>query len=264
MGKIESIFKTRKRNNQKVNIAYITPEYPFAGLTIPLCTMLSENNVQLIEIGVPFSDPLADGPVIQHSSYEALKKKVNINKIFSFIKVVKRQADCAIVLMTYLNPVLSYGIENFVKSSLDSGVDGVIIPDLPVDEIEFLKPVFENAGLDLILLAAPTSPVSRLEIIASNSRGFIYCVSVTGVTGIRKADYINQETISFLKQIKSLSSTPVAVGFGLSEADQLKKLAPFTDGFIIGSALIKAMENTKDNAEALDKARKFIQQVYSD
>lgn len=263
MSKIKAIFEERKKSGLKVNIAYITPEYPFSGLTMPLAVMLAENNVQIIEIGVPFSDPLADGPVIQKSSFEALKKNINIEKILNLVTEIKEQTDVAIVLMTYINPILSFGIDSFIAGCLKAGVSGIIIPDLPLDEIALVKKAFDDAGLDLIMLAAPTTPSDRLENIASNSRGFIYCVSVTGVTGIRKTDYIDQTTYDFLNRIRSLSSKPIAIGFGLSEREQLNRLAPYTDGFIIGSALIKTMEPASDKFEALKFARDFIQKVFS-
>lgn len=263
MGRINTIFKKRNQSGLKTNIAYITPEYPFDGLTVPLCQMLAENNVHIIEIGIPFSDPLADGPTIQKSSYESLQKKITISRIFDFVKQIRQNSNVAIVLMTYINPVLAYGILNFLKECKASGVDGIIIPDLPLDEISMVKSDFDNAGIDLIMLAAPTTPAERLENIASNSRGFIYCVSVTGVTGIRDNDYIDRETIAFLERIRACSSQPIAVGFGLSRSEQLEKLAPYTDGFIIGSALIKAMEPARDKDDAIKRAKAFIQQVYS-
>jgi tryptophan synthase alpha chain len=263
VAKIENIFTKRKSAGQKTNIVYITPEYPFDGLTIPLCKMLSENNVHIIEIGVPFSDPLADGPTIQKSSYEALKKNITISRIFDLVKEVRQYTDVAIVLMTYINPVLSYGIKQFISDCKQNGVDGIIVPDLPLDEIMLVKSEFDNTDIDLVMLAAPTTPSERLENIASNSRGFIYCVSVTGVTGIRDNNYIDRETIAFLERIRSCSKVPIAVGFGLSSSEQLKELAPYTDGYIIGSALIKSMEQAKGKDEAIKKAKDFIRQVYS-
>jgi len=264
MSNIQNIFEHRNKSGKKVNIAYITPEYPFEGITIPLTKMLSENNVQIIEIGVPFSDPLADGPTIQHSSFLALQNNINLNKILSLVKSIREFSDVGLVLMSYLNPILSFGIDDFIKEAKKVGVDGVIIPDLPVDEISFLKEDFDKNKLDLILLAAPTSPVERLEIIASHSRGFIYCVSVTGVTGVQKSDYIEENTVDFLKQIRSVSSLPIAIGFGLSKPAQLNRLFKYTDGFIIGSALIKSMEQTDNIESAVGAAQSFIQSVFNE
>ena len=264
MSRITDIFLKRNQNKQKVNIAYITPEYPFAGLTVDLALMLAQNNVQIIEIGVPFSDPLADGPTIQNSSYHALLKNVNLPRILADVKNIRKQTDVGIVLMSYINPILSYGLDDFLSDCGESGVDGLIIPDLPVDEIDFIVDGIRASHIDLILLAAPTSPLDRLKKIASHSCGFIYCVSVTGVTGIRKSDYIENSTISFLEQIKSVSKLPVALGFGLSEKSQLKKMWPYCDGFIIGSALIQSMEQAKNKKEAIKSAQNFIQKVFGD
>lgn len=264
MSRIKSIFAKREADNKKVNIAYITPDYPFDDLTVALTLMLAENNVHIVEIGVPFSDPLADGPTIQNSSHMALLKKINLSKILNQVKQIRASSEVGIVLMTYINPLLAYGSEKLAKDAKEAGVDGLIIPDLPVDEIDFIKDQIDSNGLDLILLAAPTSTLERLKKIASNSRGFIYCVSVTGVTGIRESNYIESDTISFLNQIKSVSDLPIALGFGLSQPEQIKQLAPYTDGFIIGSALIKSYENAADKHEAMDNAKKFIRNVYSD
>ncbi len=262
-GKIQAIFEQQKMAGKKVNIAYITPEYPFKGITVPLAKMLSENNVHIIEIGVPFSDPLADGPTIQHSSFKALQQNVNLKNIFSYVKSIADSTGVGIVLMSYINPILSFGIELFLKEAKNAGVDGVIIPDLPVDEINLLKEDFDKNDLDLILLAAPTSPIDRLEIIASHSKGFIYCVSVTGVTGVQKSDYIEDNTIQFLQKIRSVSSLPIAIGFGLSKSAQLERLFEHTDGFIIGSALIKSMEQSDNKENALKAAQKFICSVFN-
>jgi tryptophan synthase alpha chain len=193
-----------------------------------------------------------------------LLKNVNLHQILASVKKIKRQSDVGIVLMTYINPILSYGLNDFLSESRSAGVDGLIIPDLPVDEIDFIADKVRDNHIDLILLAAPTSPVDRLKKIASHSRGFIYCVSVTGVTGIRKSDYIESSTISFLKKMKSVSKKPVALGFGLSEKSQLEKMWPYCDGFIIGSALIRSLEQANNKEDALKSAQNFIQKVFGD
>ena len=212
MSRISSIFKERQAENKKVNIAYITPNWPFDDLTIDLTLLLAENNVQIVEIGVPFSDPLADGPTIQNSSYKALLKNVNISTIFNDVKQIRSKSEVGIVLMTYINPVLAYGVDTFSHDAKEAGIDGLIVPDLPVDEIDLISDHVKLNGLDLILLAAPTTPIERLKNIASHSDGFIYCVSVTGVTGIRNSDYIEEDTITFLDKIKSISNIPIALG----------------------------------------------------
>lgn len=262
MSRISNIFSGRLKKNKKVNIAYFTPEYPFDDITVDLALMLAKNNVQIVELGVPFSDPLADGPTIQNSSYHALEKHVNLSRILQYVRDIRRQSEIGIVLMSYLNPILSFGVDTFLAEAGAAGVDGLIIPDMPVDEIDFIKNKISGNDMDLILLAAPTSTKDRLEKIATNSSGFIYCVSITGVTGMRKSDYIGKETKDFLDTIKSISTLPVALGFGLSEPAQIKNLWQYTDGFIIGSALIRALESAANKTEAIKNAEKFIKNVF--
>ena len=264
MSRIAEIFAGCQKSNKKVNIAYITPEYPFDDITVDLALMLADNNVQIVEIGVPFSDPLADGPTIQNSSYKALLKNVNLKTILGYVKKIRSASKVGIVLMTYINPLLAYGVDHFLSDAHAAGVDGLIIPDLPLDEIGFISQKVKTNKIDLILLAAPTSPAERLKKIASNSSGFIYCVSITGVTGARKSDYIGDDTLLFLDNIRSVSTLPVALGFGLSEKNQLKKIWDHTDGFIIGSALIKSLEQADNKSDALKSAQNFIQNVFGD
>jgi tryptophan synthase alpha chain len=262
LSRIKNIFENRTQQNKKVNIAYVTPGYPFEDITVDLALLLAGNNVQIVEIGVPFSDPLADGPTIQNSSYNALLNGINLTKILKTVEEIRQQSEVGIVLMSYLNPILAFGPDIFLKKAQQAGVDGIIIPDMPVDEIDFIKDKVSANNLDLILLAAPTSTRERLEKIASNSSGFIYCVSVTGVTGIRKSDYIEKDTITFLDTIRSISKIPTALGFGISEKGQIQKLWAHTDGFIIGSALIKTLEKAADKSQALENAQKFIRAVF--
>ena len=264
MSKITDIFKNCIESGKKVNIAYITPEYPCDDITCDLTLMLAENNVQIVELGVPFSDPLADGPTIQHSSFQALQKHVNLQKILNDVRNIRIKSNVGLVLMTYINPVLSYGTDKFLLDAKNAGVDGLIIPDLSVDEIGFISEKIKQSGLALILLVAPTTPNDRLKKIASNSSGFLYCVSITGVTGVQKTNYIERDINTFLDRVRSVSNLPIALGFGLSEYSQLKNLWDNTDGFIIGSALIKSMENARTKSEAIESAKNFIKNVFRD
>lgn len=264
MSKIEAIFKQRAQQGKKTHIAYITPEYPFSGMTENLLLMLQNNNVHIVEIGIPYSDPLADGPTIQQASDLALKNNVTISKIFKILTGLKGKVKAGLVLMGYINPILSYGLEKFAKDAQQAGISGIIIPDVPVEETDLVLDIFKNEGLDLILLAAPTTPIERLKTIASHSSGFLYCVSVTGVTGARSNTFLSDETIHFLENVRSVSKVPCALGFGLSNAEQLKQAAPYTDGFIIGSALIKSMHGAKNASAATDLAEIYIKSVFSD
>jgi len=264
LSKIEQIFLEKKKVSKKVNIIYLTPEYPFEGLTVALVEMAAHNNVHIAEIGIPFSDPLADGPTIQQSSFKSLQNGVNISKILGFVKDIRKKSNIAIVLMTYINPLLSYGFEKFLKDAGQCGVDGLIIPDLPLEELETFKPDLLKSSLDLIMLVSPSTPLKRLENIASNSHGFLYCISVNGVTGVRNSNYIDQKTQAFLQRVRTVAGPPIAVGFGLSRHDQLRELADYTDGYIIGSALIKSMEQADNIEEALYAAQSFLQNVFKD
>lgn len=249
MNRIENKFKALKKQGRKAFIAYITAGDPDLNTTGKIVSALEDSGVDIIELGIPFSDPLADGPVIQAASHRALKKRTTLKKIFAVVRNLRKSSNIPIVFMTYYNPVLRYGVKRFVEDCKNNGVDGAIIPDLPYEEAKDLIGYGKKAKVATIFLAAPTSTRSRIAQIVKNSTGFIYYVSLTGVTGARAK--LPKEVISNVRTIKSMTNKPVAVGFGISTSAQAGSIAKFADGVIIGSAIVKIIERYQKNRKAL-------------
>lgn len=244
MNRIDKKFKELKSQKKKAFIAYITAGDPDLKTTGRIVLALERSEVDIIELGIPFSDPLADGPTIQAASQRALRKKTTLKKIFAMVKALRTRTEVPIVFMTYYNPVLRYGLDAFFKDCRRRGVDGVIVPDLPCEEAKDLIRSGRAAGVATIFLAAPTSTGQRIKDIAKNSRGFIYYVSLTGVTGARAK--LPPDVLANLRRIKSMTSKPVAVGFGISAAAQARALAKTADGVIVGSAIVKIIGERKN------------------
>jgi len=254
--RIDSKFKELKAQGKKAFIAYITAGDPALAVTARLVPELEKSGVDIIELGIPFSDPVADGPTIQAASQRALKGKVNLAGIFRMVKALRSKTGIPLVFMTYYNPVFKYGLARFVKDCRSAGVDGVIVPDLPYEEAGDLLRLTKNTCVSVIFLAAPTSTPERLKKIAALSSGFIYYVSLTGVTGARKS--LPLEIRSKVKKIKSLTKLPVCVGFGISDPSQAKNVAGISDGVIVGSAIVKVIkDNAKSVSGIVSKTSKF-------
>ncbi len=249
MNRVDKKFRELKRDKKKAFIAYITAGDPSLAMTKRIALTLEQAGVDILELGIPFSDPLADGPTIQAASHRALIKGVSLKKIFSAVGSLRKATDIPIVFMTYYNPVFRYGVERFVKSCRYNGVDGVIIPDLPCEEAKDLKRCAEREKVATIFLAAPTSTKVRMDNIARNSSGFIYYVSLTGVTGARSK--LPAEVASKVKFLKAITKKPVAVGFGISTARQGREVSKVADGVIVGSAIVKIIAGNQDNNKAL-------------
>ncbi|MFA6142560.1 MAG: tryptophan synthase subunit alpha [Candidatus Omnitrophota bacterium] len=244
MNRIDKTFKSLRRRGKKAFIAYITAGDPNLAVTGKLVLALEKSGVDIIELGIPFSDPMADGPTIQAASLRALRAGASLKKIFKLVSVIRRKSGIPIVFMTYYNPVFKYGLANFFKSSKLYGVDGVIIPDLPTEEAGEVIKIGKKNNVSTIFLAAPTSTRKRISDIAVSSSGFIYYVSLTGVTGARKK--LPSELRSKVGLIKSLTGKPVAVGFGISDAANAKQVAKIADGVIVGSAIVKIVGEKKN------------------
>ena len=260
MNRIDKKFRELKRQRRKVFIAYITAGDSSLSVTKKIVLALEGSGVDIIELGVPFSDPIADGPTIQAASHRALQKKVTLKKIFAFVHGLRRTTDIPIAFMTYYNPVLRYGVEKFVKSCKHNGVDGVIIPDLPCEEAEDLIRRARREKVATIFLAAPTSTRRRIKDIVKNSRGFIYYVSLTGVTGARRK--LPPEIASNVRIIRSMTGKPVAVGFGISVPAQARSIARIADGVIVGSAIVQMIaDNQKNNKALLSKISNFSKKL---
>lgn len=245
MNRIEHKFYQLKKLKKKAFIAFITAGYPDLKTTERLVIELAKISVDIIELGVPFSDPLADGPTIQEASEEALKKKTNLNKIFSVVKMIRKASDIPICLMSYYNPIFCFGQENFVRKAKQVGVDGVIVPDLPPEEGRYFIRLAKRFNLDVIFFLSPTSHLKRIRLISQVSKGFIYYVSLTGTTGTRRN--LPTDLVENLKLIKKHTQKPVCVGFGVSSCRQIKQIYRVADGVIVGSAIIKEIKRHLKN-----------------
>ncbi|MFZ5646865.1 MAG: tryptophan synthase subunit alpha [Bacillota bacterium] len=257
--RIADTFAGLRERGEKGLISYITAGYPSKGQTLDLLKALAEAGSDLIEIGVPFSDPIADGPVIQHSSQQALAGGINLDDIFDIAGRFRSHTGVPVLLMTYYNPVFRRGVDNFVGSAVESGIDGFIVPDLPPEEDDDLRGRCLEQGLCLVPLAAPTSTDRRLEKIASRGEGFIYCVSVTGVTGSRNE--INTDLKSFSQRIKDRTGSPLALGFGISGPEMARKASANFDAVVVGSAIVKAMEGGSSPDEINERVFRFAKRI---
>jgi len=237
MSRITSVFSTP---GYKALIAYLTIGYPSIEVTQEVVSILSANGCDIIELGIPFSDPLADGVTIQKASYQALQQGITPQVCLEVAYQLRQKMATPLVFMTYYNPVFNYGLEAFCQASVRAGVDGLIIPDLPPEEGCELEAITNKLKLDLIYLLAPTSTEERVATIAERSRGFIYLVSVTGVTGAREA--LPPELEDFVKRLKQRVKQPLCVGFGISTPEQAGRVARVADGVIVGSHFIRLVE----------------------
>ena len=224
----------------KALIPYVTVGYPSIEATLKVVPLLAQNGADIVELGIPFSDPLADGITIQKSSFHALQSGVTPRLCLEVAKKLREKVDIPLAFMTYFNPVFSYGLENFCAAGAGSGINGLIIPDLPPEEGLELEAITQKQGLDLIYLLAPTSTEARIKLVAKRSRGFIYVVSVTGVTGAR--DRLPTDLAAFIARVRKLAKQPLCVGFGISTRQQASQIARIADGVIVGSRLIQLME----------------------
>jgi len=256
MNRIEKKFKALKRKNKKAFIAFITAGYPSLGVTKKLILEFDKIGVDIVELGVPFSDPLADGPVIQESSQVALRNKVTLSKILDLVKELRRQTDMPLTLMTYYNPVFCFGEESFTKKARAAGVDGLIVPDLPPEEAGTLTKLAHKNKLDIISFISPTTSRMRMKNITAISRGFIYYVSLTGVTGPRAE--LPLDLRRHIKEIKKVTKKPVCVGFGVSSASQVKKVYRIADGVIVGSAIIKKIKENLKRKDLAKRVSRFV------
>jgi len=225
--------------NGKAFIPFITCGDPDLATTAAAVKEAVKNGADLIELGIPFSDPTAEGPVIQGANIRALRGGVNTNKIFDFVRELRREISVPMVFMTYANVVFSYGTEKFISTCREIGIDGLILPDIPFEEKDEFQPVCRKYGVDLISLIAPTS-ANRVGMIAKEAEGFIYLVSSLGVTGERSE--IQTDLTSIVNIIRENTDVPCAIGFGISKPEQAKAMADIADGAIVGSAIVRLLE----------------------
>jgi len=245
MSNIAKHLQNINSRGEKALSVFLTSGFPEKDTFAELACRVFDAGADLLEIGFPFSDPLADGPVIQNSSHAAIMNGVNISATFGYVEKIKAKHDKPVIMMGYANPVLKYGLSNFAKDAVNSGVNGVIIPDIPIEEYDdFFADDFSK--LEVIMLITPTTSSERIIAIDKKSRGFVYCVSVSGTTGVRS--FNNEAGLGFIsKAYPLIKNNKMLVGFGISTADDVKRFAPNCDGVIVGSAVIKSLIESKGN-----------------
>jgi len=254
--RIDKKFKELRVRGKKAFIAFIMAGDPSLSVTKKLIFELAGHGVDIIELGIPFSDPLADGPTIQRASERGIKSKATLPAVFNLVRNVRLELETPIVFLIYYNLVFHYGLEKFVNDAVRSGVDGVVIPDLPPEESSELCKIARRYRFSIIHLLAPTSPEERIKKIADATTGFIYYVSLTGTTGARKK--LPKELLANLKIIKRLTKKPVCVGFGISTPQQVRDVQKIADGVIVGSAIIKVIEKNIGKKDLVNRIGKFI------
>jgi len=259
MNKIEKKFQLLKVQKQKAFIAFITAGDPDLRTTEDLVVAFEKAGVDIIELGIPFSDPLADGPTIQASFYRALNKGTTVKKILETVKNIRRKTPIPIALMSSYNPILRFGEEKFVKTCAQVGVDGLIIPDLPPEEAKNLRQWTQRYNIATIFFVAPTSTDERIKSNTKASSGFVYYVSLTGITGTQKA--VAQSVVKQIKHIKRFTPKPVCAGFGISTPQQVKDIGRAADGVIVGSAIVKAIEQNKGNRDLVEKVSRYVRSL---
>jgi len=237
VNKIDAVFVHRQK---KALITYLTVGYPDSKATVAAAVLMAENGADIIELGIPFSDPLADGVTIQNASYRALLNGVNLEKCLDSAAQISSKISTPLIFMSYLNPIYRYGIAKFCRDCARAGVNGLIIPDLPPEEGHIFEPDATENGIALIYLLAPTSTASRIALVAAKSRGFIYLVSEAGVTGAR--ENLPPGLNVFVKRVRQATDKPLCVGFGISTPAQAARVAQIADGVIIGSKIIQVIE----------------------
>jgi len=248
MNRISTAFE-----NKKAFIAFITGGDPDIETTEKLIIAMTESGVDIIEIGIPFSDPIAEGIVIQKADERALTNGCTVDKLFEMVKRVREKVNIPLLFMTYINPIFVYGKERFMKRCADCGIDGIIVPDLPFEEKEELSDECVKYGICQISMISPTSQ-DRIEVIAKNADGFLYCVSSLGVTGVRSQ--IDEGVAEMIMNVKKLTEIPCAVGFGISTPEQARDMAAISDGIIIGSAIVKLV--AEFGRQSIDLVRHFV------
>lgn len=244
MNRIDKIFNKLKSENKKALITYVTAGDPSIENTEEIIYAKERGGASIIELGIPFSDPLADGPVIQKAAQKALENGIKVNQVFKCIENVRKNTDIPLVFLVYFNTILAYGVEGFVKQCNNIGIDGLIIPDLPYEEQNEIMKYIKDSNVALIPLIAPTSKY-RIKDIVKDKNGFVYCISSLGVTGMKDGFY--KEVDEFLSLVRQYTNLPIAVGFGISTKEDIKRFSGLVDGVIVGSAIVKKVSDSKGN-----------------
>lgn len=248
-----------KEKGEKALVTFVTAGDPSLDKTRELVLAMEKAGADIIELGVPYSDPLADGPVIQQASQRALKAGVNLKKIFSTVSDLREETQIPILLMTYYNPLLKYGLAKVALDARASGIDGFIVPDLPMEEAANFSKLLIDQNIFLIPLVAPTSGQQRIKKITDKSKGFVYCVSLTGVTGIREGIPANLR--EFMITVRDNTVLPLAVGFGISTPEQVVAVSEYCDAVIVGSALVKTIGEKGNSADMVETVYKLVENL---
>lgn len=260
MNRIDNLFKDFKKEGKTAFVPFISIGDPDIETSFEIALALIDNGADMIELGFPFSDPMADGKVIQRSYERALKNRVSMKDTFDFIKKLRNKSDIPVIFFTYYNPVFAYGTSKFVEDAHNVGIDGILAVDLPPEESDELKEFTDKNYIDQIFLLAPTSDSSRIRRILSYAKGFVYYVSVTGVTGARSV--LPSDIKAKVEEIKKIKDIPVGIGFGISRADQAKEIKNYADAVIIGSKIIQFIEdNIQDKKKILKNISEFSSSI---
>ncbi|MCG6949393.1 MAG: tryptophan synthase subunit alpha [Acidobacteria bacterium] len=255
MNRIEKSFRAAKRDRRAAFIPYITAGDPGLERTVELVRALANAGADIVELGVPFSDPIADGPTNQRAAERALASGTTLTRVLATVEVIRREIETPIVLFTYANPVVRYGVERFARDASAAGVDGVLLTDVPAEEMAPFEEQMGAHGIDLIMLVTPTSDRRRMKAAARFGGGFLYLVSRTGVTGVRKD--LDSELASNVRTAGKASKLPVAVGFGISSPDQVARVAALADGVVVGSAIVSRIGALGDCEELVSEIETF-------
>ena len=256
---IERRFLKARKENRIALMPFVMAGDPDLKTTSEILLSLQENGADMIELGIPYSDPLADGPVIQAAASRSIQEGTTPSKVFEMLSGLKSKLSLPIILFTYSNPLINIGMEAFCLKASEVGVSGLVVPDLPLEEAEILSPLASSEGLDLVLLVAPTTPKERMQRISRSTKGFTYLVSVTGVTGERTL--IKGEVGKIVKQMREFNQNPIAIGFGISTAEHIRQVGLWgADGAIVGSALVNKIANAVHGDE-VNQVANFCKQL---
>lgn len=258
MNRIDERFKYLKEKNKKALIPFITAGDPDLEGTIKLVLALEKSGADIVELGIPYSDPIADGEVIQASSSRALKNGAKISKIMDTVAKIRENSQIPLVYLVYYNSIFKYGMEKFIKQCSEVGVDGLIIPDLPIEERKDIIEIADEYNVYLIPLVAPTSK-ERIKKITEGSKGFVYCVTVKGITGVRQN--IDTDIKDYMDLVGSYTDLPKALGFGISSKEMAESFSKCSDGIIIGSALIKRISEGESLEDKLENVSTFVREI---
>jgi tryptophan synthase alpha chain len=254
--RLDATFAALRARHERALVAYFTAGDPSLALTRKLVVEAARRGADVIELGIPFSDPLADGPVIQRATQRALAAGVTLPRVLELVREMRGEVSAPLVFLTYYNPILAFGLKAFCRTSVEAGIDGVIVADLPPEESGPLRSEAMAAGLDLIHLVAPTSTPERMRKIARASEGFVYMVSLTGVTGERTT--LAPELTQQLRAFRAITTKPVCVGFGIGTPEQAALVGQLADGVIVGSAIVRLVEQHASSPELLGRVGDFI------